>query len=80
MQRTLRSVCPDGNVDEVVTNWSADSLRRLADAHTYSARLAALIPGGYVKKTAKPVGWYPRSIDNLKVWQLLARLRGFAGF
>jgi len=67
----LGSIYPDGNVDVVVANWSADSVGRIADAHSYSARLAALIPGGYVKKTAKPVGWYPRSIDNLRVWQLL---------
>jgi hypothetical protein len=67
----LGSVYPDGNVDVVAANWSADSLGRLADAHNYGACLAGLIPGGYVKKTAKPVGWYPRSTDTLKVWQLL---------
>lgn len=53
----LGSVSLNGTVGTDYCNWSPNAIGRIDLSHGYLAELAALLPGGSVRQTAKPTGW-----------------------
>lgn len=53
----LGIITSNGMVSTDYANWSAQPLGRIELGHAYQEELAALLPGGFVRKTPKPTGW-----------------------
>ena len=53
----LGSIYADGQVGTDYAQWSVDSIGRVDIGTTYQEALAALLPGGSVRRTPKVTGW-----------------------
>lgn len=75
----LGAVELEGRFGGDYANWSADGLGRLDLAHAYQEAVAALVPGGSVRKTPKPTGWRAVGQDgkNPPIGALLERKDGW---
>lgn len=53
----LGSISLNGTVGTDYCNWSPNAIGRIDLSHAYLTDLAALLPSGSIRQTAKPTGW-----------------------
>lgn len=75
----LGSVTTSGKVWTELLNGQADAVGLLSLSHGYLTRLAALVPGAYVKEHSKPTSWYvAKGGTYITIDELLAHADGWS--
>jgi hypothetical protein len=74
----LGSITTSGKVWTDVLNAQVDAVGLINLSHEYLRRLAALVPGAYVKEHAKPTSWYvAKGGTYVTIDELLAHADGW---